>query len=217
MSIATLIEAESGAGKSTSLRNMRAADTLLIQAIPKPLPFKSDEWRVFDPSTKQGNIFVTDRANDILTLMEGTKRKIIILDDFQYVMANEFMRRSEERGYDKFTEIGRNAWNIMTKAAALPHTTRVYILTHTDTADNGRIKMKTIGRMLDEKITPEGMFTIVLRGIVRDGAYYFSTRNSGSDTVKTPMGLFAEELIDNDLNAVDRAICAYYGLGEATT
>lgn len=207
---------ESGSGKSASLRNFDPTKTLLIQAIPKPMPFKNAQWKLFDKDTKQGNIFVTDKATDILMLMQGTKKKVIVIDDFQYVMANEFMRRSDERGYDKFTEIGRNAWNILCMAGALPPDVRVYILTHTDTNDAGRIKVKTIGKMLDEKITVEGMFTVVVRCVVRDGEFLFTTRNNGSDTVKTPMGLFDSEVIDNDLAAVDKAICEYYDIKGAT-
>lgn len=212
MSIPILILGESGAGKSASLRNLEASSTLLVQSIAKPLPFKSGDWQPFDAETKRGNIFVTDKAADQLALMKGTKRKRIIIDDFQYVMANEFMRRSEERGYDKFTEIGRNAWNILTMASGLAPDVRVYILAHTDTSDTGRIKMKTIGRMLDEKITVEGMFTIVMRAVVRDNEHLFTTQNSGSDTVKTPMGMFKDELIDNDLAMVDKTICEYYDI-----
>jgi hypothetical protein len=205
---------ESGTGKSTSLENFNPAETLLLQALDKPLPFKSRDWKKYDPETKSGNIFVTDKSTDIVSYMQRTKRKVIVLDDFQYVMANEFMRRSDEKGYDKFTEIGRNAWNILVAAGGLASDVRVYILSHSDTSDNGRVKAKTIGRMLDEKITVEGMFTLVLRTVVRDDEHYFSTRNNGSDTVKTPKGMFAEELIPNDLGAVDAAICEYYGIGK---
>lgn len=219
MSIPILILGESGSGKSAALRNMTAASTLLIQAIPKPLPFKAPDNNLWTPFNKDknpgGNIFVTDNAINIMALMQGTKRKVIVIDDFQYVMANEFMRRSEERGYDKFTEIGRNAWNILTMAAALPADVRIYVLGHSDTSDSGRVKMKTIGKMLDDKITVEGMFTIVMRTIVRDVDHFFSTRNSGQDTVKTPMGMFDGELIDNDLQKVDDAICAYYNIAPA--
>lgn len=211
MSIPILILGESGSGKSASLRNMNPEETLLVQSIDKPLPFKSEGWRKWTQDTK-GNIFVTDKASEIQALCMGTKRRIIVIDDFQYVMANEFMRRSEERGYDKFTEIGRNAWNILTMASSLPAGVRVYILSHTDTSESGRVKIKTIGRMLDEKITVEGMFTIVMRALVRDDDYLFSTRNNGHDTVKTPMGMFKESLIDNDLAAVDAAVRDYYNI-----
>lgn len=215
MSTPVLILGESGSGKSAALRNLDPAKTLLIQALHKPLPFKNTDWKVFDPETKRGNIFVTDKATDILHLMNGTKRKVIVIDDFQYVMANEFMRRSDERGYDKFTEIGRNAWNILMAAGALAPDVRVYLLTHTDTNDMGRVKVKTIGKMLDEKITVEGMFTMVLRAVVRDKEHLFATENNGMDTVKAPMGMFDDEVIPNDLKLVDDAIVAYYEIKDA--
>lgn len=215
MSIVTMVLGESGTGKSTSLRNMLPADTLLIQAVKKPLPFRSTEWKRFDKDVcKQGNIFQTDNAGQIIALMKKTKRKVIVLDDFQYVMANEFMRRTNETGFNKFTEIGKNAWDIINAATALPEDVRVYILSHIETSESGHTKIKTIGKMLDEKIALEGMVTIVLRTLLRDGQYFFATRNNGSDTTKTPMGLFDAESISNDLHAVDRAIKSYYELTE---
>lgn len=215
MSIVTMVLGESGTGKTTSLRNMQPADTLLIQAVKKPLPFKSAAWKRFDKDTcKDGNIFQTDHAGQIINLMQKTKRKVIVLDDFQYVMANEFMRRTNETGFNKFTEIGKNAWDIINAAAALPDDVRVYILSHIETSDTGHTKIKTIGKMLDEKIALEGMVTIVLRTAIRDGQYLFATRNNGSDTTKTPMGLFETETIENDLHAVDQAIQEYYELTE---
>jgi len=212
MSTVTMVLGESGTGKSASLRNLKPADTLLIQAVNKPLPFKSKDWKVFDRTKNpRGNIFQTDNAEHIVQILQTTRRNIIVIDDFQYIMANEYMRRATETGFAKFTDIGRNAWNLLTTAARLPADKRIYILSHTSTDEAGRTKAKTIGRLIDEKITLEGMVTIVLRTVVRDGGYYFATRNNGSDTTKTPMGLFADELIANDLNAVDNAIVDYYG------
>lgn len=210
MSTNILILGESGAGKSASLRNLDPTNTLLIQALRKPLPFKNG-WQERTDATPNGNIFVTDRSTDIALLMQGTKRKIIVIDDFQYILANEFMRRSDERGYDKFTEIGRHAWDILCMSSSLPSDVRVYVLGHTDIDDaTGRIRTKTIGKMLNEKITVEGMFTIVLRAVARDGEYLFSTKTNGMDPVKAPIGMFDSDLIQNDLAAVDAAICAYY-------
>lgn len=119
MSIATLIIGESGTGKTSSLRNFNAADTLLIQPVKKPIPFKSAGWAYINSDNVAGNILVTDDSNRIIAAMKKTRRKVIILDDFQYVLANEYMRRSEERGYDKFTDIGRHAWDILSAASAL--------------------------------------------------------------------------------------------------
>lgn len=213
MSVATLILGESGTGKSASLRNLDQDNTLLIQSIRKPLPFRSKGWGYrHKESNPNGNMFVADDASVIAEVMRRTNRKVIIVDDFQYIMANEFMRRTDEKGYDKFTQIGHQAWTLFNVASQLPADVRVYLLSHTDTDDNGRIKLKTIGRMIDEKITAEGMFTIVLRTAIEGGQYYFRTRNNGHDTVKSPMGMFEAEMIPNDLAAVDEAICAYYDL-----
>lgn len=203
MATVTLILGKSGSGKSTSLRNLPPAHTALIQVIKKPLPFQgAKDWKAY----------VTDSHANIIGACRKTERKVIVIDDFQYMLANEFMRRSEEKGFDKFSDIGRHTWDVFDALLKLPDDVRVYILSHTEETDAGQIKMKTIGKMLDDKITLEGMVTIVLRAVVQDRNHYFSTRNNGSDTTKAPMGMFAEELIDNDLAAVDAAICDYYGI-----
>lgn len=212
MSIATLVLGESGTGKTTSLRNLDPTKTLLIQAIRKPLPFRSTGWKVRQTIKSEGNVFQTDEAAMIEKLLRVSPHDIVVIDDFQYVMANEFMRRNGEKGYDKFNDIGRNAWNILMAAGSLQEHRRVYILSHTQSNDQGHTSIKTIGRMLDDKITIEGMVTIVLRTQCTDGAYRFATQNSGSDTTKSPMGMFPEQLIDNDLAAVDQAICHFYDL-----
>lgn len=210
MSIAAFILGESGTGKSTSMRSMNPSETLLIQAIKKPLPFRSSGWKYL--SKEGGNILVCDQSAQIIAAMHKTQRPIIVIDDFQYILANEFMRRTDERGFDKFTDIGKHAWDILCAASSLSDHVRVYILSHTETSESGRVKAKTIGRMLDEKITIEGMFSIVMRTSVINGQYLFSTKNNGSDTVKTPLGLFDADHIDNDLAAVDAAIVDYYQL-----
>lgn len=207
MSIATMVLGESGTGKSTSMRNLAPSETLLIQTVKKPLPFRSNEWK---PVADGGNVLVTDDCQRIMSAMQKTRRKVVVIDDYQYMIANEFMRRTSERGYDKFTEMALHAWQVAKLASELPDDVRVYILSHTDTKDDGTVKAKTIGKLLDEKITLEGLFSIVLRTGKNDGGYYFRTKNSGSDTVKTPLGLFDAETIDNDLKAVDSAICEYY-------
>lgn len=218
MSIATLILGESGTGKTTSLRNLDPAHTLLIQAIPKPLPFRKGDWKVLDKSG--GNILVSDQSAFIVNAMKKTTRDVIVIDDFQYTMANEFMRRVTDKetgnaAFAKYNEIARSAWDILNAASSLPYNKRVYILSHTQTDESGRIKIKTIGKLLDEKITIEGLVSIVLRTSVINGNYLFSTKNSGHDTTKSPIGLFDEEHIENDLSAVDAAIYNYYQLAQA--
>lgn len=217
MSIATLILGESGTGKSTSMRNLDPAQTLLIQSIRKPLPFRSSDWKQVKDG---GNILVSDKADAIIAAMKKTSRSVIVVDDFQYTMANEFMRRvtDQETGnsaFQKYNEIASAAWNIFMAASSLADHKRVYFLSHSQTDEGGHSKIKTIGKLLDEKIVLEGLVTIVLNTIVQNGNYLFATRNNGSNTTKSPLGLFDDELIDNDLALVDAAIFSYYGLQEA--
>ena len=218
MSIATMILGQSGTGKSASMRNLDPEHTLLIQAVKKPLPFRAAGWGWFDKEKNpHGNTFVTDQGPQIIKLMKGTKREVVVLDDFQYILANEFMRRvlDKETGnaaFAKYNEIARTAWDILMAASQLADSKRVYILAHTQEDDAGHVKAKTIGKLLDEKITMEGVLTIVLRTAVINGQYIFTTRNNGLDTVKTPMGMFDDEHIPNDLAQVDEAVFSYYGL-----
>ena len=212
MSHTTMILGQSGTGKSTSLRNLDPAKCLLIQPLKKPLPVRSGDWKPITKEDKTGSVFVTDSSAVICKAIAATDREIIIIDDFQYVMANEFMRRTDEKGFDKFTEIGRHAHDVLMAAINAPDHKRVYILSHTQESDNGRTSIKTIGRMLDEKITLEGMVTICLQTAVINDTYVFTTRNNGNNTVKAPMGMFDDDHIPNDLAAVDAAICAYYGI-----
>lgn len=203
MGIPVLILGESGSGKSASLRNFKPGDIGLINVNGKPLPFKND--------LKSVN---TDNYAKVEKVLKESKVKTIVIDDSQYLMANEFMRTAKITGYQKFTDIGLNFWNLVKTVSALPDDKIVYFLHHIETTDTGRQKIKTIGKLLDEKITLEGMFTIVLKTSVHDGQYRFSTQNNGFDTVKTPIGMFESEEIDNDLKAVDEAIRNYYKIGE---
>jgi hypothetical protein len=219
VSITTMILGESGTGKSTSMRNLNPADVLLIQAVAKPLPFKATGWK---PATKEnpaGSIVVSDNSQTIIKMMQRTVKPIIILDDFQYTMSNEFMRRVNEKtsgsgAFDKFNEIAHSAWSILTESTKLDQHKRVYVICHTTTDDHGKTKAKTIGKLLDDKITIEGIVTIVLRTGVTNGSYYFRTRNDGADTTKTPLGMFDDEQIPNDLAAVDQSICDYYEINQ---
>lgn len=215
MSIATLILGNSGTGKSTSLRNLDPAKTLLIQCIKKPLPFRAEGWKVRLTDKSEGNILQTSDPVKIERIMRNSTREIIVIDDYQSVMVNELMNRSSEKGYDKFTDIGKNAWNIFNAAGDLAEHRRVYILAHTQTDDFGQVRMKTVGKLVDQHIVPEGFFTIVLRTEVINGNYKFSTQTNGQDCCKSPIGMFPELHEENDLMAVDNAIVDFYQLNNA--
>ena len=199
-----MILGQSGTGKSYSMKNFNEDEICLISVQKSLLPFR----KKFDEMT------VTDSYTEIIKTMKKTTKKVIVIDDTQYLMCNEFMRRANDKGYDKFTEIAQNFWNLVVKEINdLADDVLVYLLCHTATDDNGVEKMKTIGRMIDEKITPEGLFTIVLKTAVSDGQYYFITQNNGKDTVKSPEGMFNTYAINNDLKYVDEKIRNYYELG----
>ena len=198
-----MILGESGSGKSTSLRNFDPAKVSIINVAGKPLPFRSNGFKTVK----------TDNYPTITGLLKKTASKVIVIDDSQFLLVNEFMRGVNEKGYDKFNQLASNFWNLIQFVINdLPEDKIVYFLHHVARDDMGREKAKTIGKMLDEKVTVEGMFTIVLKAVSHDGGYFFTTKTNGSDTVKTPLGMFETEEIDNDLKLVDDTIRSYYGL-----
>lgn len=210
MGTVVFILGRSGTGKSYSMREFDPEKIGVINVQGKILPFRN------------GANFLTADTDDATKVIQALdvmakSRKTIVIDDFQYLMANEFMRRSTERGYDKFTEIARHAWDVVDKVRDLPNDVIVYIMCHTDTDNEGVERLKTIGRMLDEKIVLEGMSTIVLKTNVSDGQYTFLTQNNGKDTVKSPAGMFPAYAIENNLKYVDEKIRNYYGIGEHLT
>lgn len=193
------------------MRNLDPAKTLLIQAVRKSLPWKTTPesgWVRWDEEKKKGNIFVSDNADTIIALMKGTKKKIIVIDDYQYILSNELLRRWKDRGFDKFSEVGYNGLNLFHVAMSLPDDVHVYFMAHTMIDEDGTVKVKTPGKLMST-YTVEGLFSLVLRAINRDGNYYFATVNSGSDTVKAPQGMFKEELIPNDLMLVEQAVVEF--------
>ena len=204
MGIPVLILGESGSGKTYSIKNMDP-EKIGVFLVEKPrLPFRKQF------KTVQGaNYFV------ILKALAEPKLKRYVIDDSQYLLVNEFFDRANETGYQKFTDMALNFRNLIHFVIRkVPDDVIVYFLHHTDTDANGKIKAKTIGRMLDEKLTVEGLFDIVLRTAVTPEGHVFLTQSTGSDTVKTPEEMFPENQIPNDLAVVDKAIRTYYGMEE---
>jgi predicted ATP-dependent serine protease len=211
MSIATLILGDSGRGKSRSLLNLDPAKTFLVQCIAKPLPFKaaSKGWVIRNGKSK-GNILQTSDPETIMNFMRKSPYEVFVIDDFQQLLVNQLMARSSEKGYDKFTDLAKSVWNIFNLAGTLDGNKRVYIMTHTQTDEFGNVRMKTVGKMVDQTLVPEGFFTVVLRALIVNDQYIFSTKSNGLDCVKTPEGMFDQEHIENDLSIVDAAISTYF-------
>ncbi|MDU7925287.1 MAG: AAA family ATPase [Finegoldia magna] len=211
-----LILGQSGTGKSTSIRNMDSKDTFIIQVVNKPLPFKNfkKNYSLVDKDGK-GRRLVSDNYDRIISCLKYLNNdkdiKNIIIDDFQYVISNEFMTRAKEKGFDKFTEMAQHYYMIIDVASRLREDLNVIFLSHNEQKEDGTSKVKTIGKLLDEKITIEGLFTIVLNTVIQDNKYYFQTQNNGFNTTKSPLGMFDEQLIENDLKLVTEKINEYYG------
>lgn len=205
-----LIMGESGTGKSTSLRNMNPDSVAIVNPVGKPLPFRgAKKFTTLDGVTESLKIckFMKEQAK--------AGKKIIVVDDFQYILSVPYMNRIKESGWDKWNDFGSNYYEIIEVCKELPEDVIVYYLTHTETLENGITTIKLIGKMLREKITIEGLFTIVLRTSVSEGKYYFLTQNSGKDTVKSPLGMFPDYAVDNDLQYVDDKIRNYYEFDES--
>ena len=202
MAIGVLILGESGSGKSFSMRNF-TPEELKVISVEKPiLPFK--------------NHFEVTRTNDVKQIIEelkATDKKRVVVDDFQYILGLAAMRRSLEKGWDKFSEMQYDYFQILDALKELPDDMIVYFMSHTETDENGVTKIKTIGKALDKYITIEGLFMIVLGTKVADGNYYFITQSNGKDTLKTPAGMFPTYAVDNDLKYVDEKIRNYYEIG----
>jgi len=204
-----LIMGESGTGKSTSLRNCDPAKTAVVNPVGKALPFKgSGKFTMLNSVTDSRSItkFMKEQA--------AAGKKLIVVDDVQYILAVPYMNRIKESGWDKYNDFGANYFDIIEVCKEIPEDVVVAYMTHLETLDNGLTTVKLIGKLLREKITIEGLFTVVLRTSVSEGKYYFLTQNSGKDTVKSPLGMFPTYAIDNDLNYVANKIRNYYEVGD---
>ena len=201
MGVAVLILGASGSGKSTSLRNFKRGEVCVLNVAGKPLPFR-------------GNLDVVNNATyeSIWATLKDGEYKSYVVDDSQYLLAFEMFDRAKETGYGKFTDIALRFRNMISYVARnTSPDTIVYFLHHTEETDSGKIKAKTVGKMLDNQLTVEGLFSTVLLATTDGMNYKFVTQSDGTTTAKSPMGMFEKE-IDNDLKFVDDTIREYWGL-----
>ena len=207
MGLPVLIIGKSGSGKSTALRNcVNDSNWNLVNVLGKPLPFKGKVPQV-----------VTDDYEQVKRCLTSSMAKSLVVDDAGYLITNYFMRNHSSKGqgnaiFSMYNTLADNFWKLVEYIKHLPEDKIVYIIMHEDTDDFGNVKPKTIGKLLDEKICLEGMFTIVLRCIQENGKHLFVTQADGGAVSKSPMGMFEELEINNDLLYVDNKIREYYGL-----
>lgn len=221
MSEIIAIVGQTGTGKSTSIETLNPKETLIIGIISKPLPFKG--WKK-NYNEEAKNYLVSHEAEKIVKTLKYVDQsrpeiKQVIIDDFQYIMSTEFMNRAHEQGWQKFTDIGKHVWDVINTAKSLREDLKVIFLTHDEFILENyepKRKIKTIGKLLDDKVTLEGLFTVVLFTDVSKNKeanvldYRFITQNDGTTTCKSPKGMFEELTIPNDLSMVLSKINEYY-------
>lgn len=212
MSNLIVLLGESGTGKSTSMRNLDPESTYIINVLNKPLPFKGYK-KLYN--TERKNYIETDRYQKIVALLKAVNEKAehiktIIIDDFSFLMNNEFMRRCREKGFDKFTEMGASMFEIMEVCKDFRPDLYCFIMCHTEKDHAGIIKPKTVGKMTADYVGIAERVSIVLHSQVIDMQYKFLTQNDGLHVAKSPMGMFDNMYIDNDLAEIRSTIEQYY-------
>ena len=220
------IVGESGTGKSTSLRNLNPETTFIISTTGKPLPFRA--WKKkyipikIEGKNVSGNYYVSSKWDQILKILQIIDKmmphiKQVIIDDFQYVLSYEFVDRATEVGYTKFSELAQHAMEILRYSEKMREDCKMIFLTHSENVGdnvNPRYVIKTVGKLLSEKVTLEGLFTYIFFTKVNEGdsgrmEYKLITNNDGSCVAKTSLGMFEDLEIDNDLDEIIKVIDAY--------
>lgn len=224
----TLIYGKSGSGKSRSMKNLDPNEVLLVNVQNKMPPFRQKFPRTYVPSGNVAAVVdgkpitkgIVQEIEDVITktIRKYPNTKIVVIDDAGYLMTKTFMARHRlmkgNQQFDLYNEIGDDFWELFNFCSKLPSDINTYIMMHEETSDFGETKLKTIGRLLDQKVCLEGCVTICLRCMTDGKQHWFQTQNTGNDISKSPEEMFPADQIENDLKAVDGMIRAYYGYAE---
>lgn len=200
MGIPVMILGESGSGKSASMRNFKPGEIMVFNVANKPLPFRGGNKHDIVPNAGYRSMY---------SEIQDPKYKRYVIDDSQYLMCFEAFAKVKETGYQKYSDMAIHFYNLVKLSIAAPDDVIVYFLHHVDMLENGKVKAKTLGKMLDNQLTLEGLFSIVLLCQTDGSSHRFITQSDGMTTAKSPMGMF-DIAIDNDLKMVDEAIRNYY-------
>lgn len=209
-----LILGNTGTGKSTAIKTLNPETTFIVQCVNKELPFRGFKKKYLLNKNRLVSSSYKEIGKKLLEINDNENIKTVILDDITYLMTNEYMM-TEAKGFDKFNNIAENFYKLInyTKTKLREELTVIFI-GHEETDNAGRTQMKTVGKLLSEKICIEGMFSIVLNTFVNSEGYYFQTQNNGFNTTKSPQGMFEDLLIPNDLSYVIERIKLYYDGGD---
>lgn len=201
MGIPVFILGETGAGKSYSLKNFEPGEVRILNVANKLLPFR----KKLDVQNHVSYQVIAEEFKE-------AKYKRYVVDDSQYLMVFDLFNRANQSGYDKFTKMAL-AFEKMIEYVIMrmPEDVIVYFMHHTQTDEGGVARAKTVGKMLDTYLSLEGLVTIALYCTNTGGNHKFLTQSDGSNTAKSPEGMFEKE-ISNDLKLVDEAIRSYYEL-----
>lgn len=221
MAIGVMIIGESGTGKSTSIETLDPTQTFILQVVNKPLPFKGylKKYPLRSKEEPKGNRIITNDYNKIISAIKNIAKmkeiSSIVIDDITYLMTNQYMT-TDKKGFEKFTDIAEDFYNLLTTIENIEREDLViFLLGHQQEKETGKTSLKTVGKMIDDKICVEGMLSIVLNTTVNNNGYFFNTQNNGYNTSKSPKGMFEEKQIENDLEKVRKAIFEYYEIGES--
>ena len=207
-----LLMGASGSGKSTSLRNLPAEETAIINITNKPMPFRNkDNKKIVCLKDIEAKDY-DELYKKIIQAIKGTSKRIVVVDDSSYMMSFENFEKATNKGYDKFTTMAKNYYDLIKSAISCDGEKIVYIITHEEIDDvNQLYRPKTIGKMLSNQLVIEGLFSIVLRSVYKNGEYIFQTQNDGTSVCKSPIDMFEQKEMPNDLFEVDKLIREYYG------
>lgn len=199
MSQLTFVLGKTGTGKSTSLRNFKAKDGVgYITATGKQLPFKNDIPQ-----------YHAESYSKLMAAINQSEAPVVVIDDFNYYMTREEFAQAGNKGYEKFTQMAVNVVNVIDLITNKKSDQRFYILAHSENNDNNELRLKTTGKMVSDKFVPEGLANQVVETAVIDGEFVFKVKTDGTG-IKTPMGMFDTETVENDLKVLDEKIKAFY-------
>lgn len=198
MSKLVLVIAESGTGKSSSMRNLKKGEASVLLCSGKELPFRNDLATMVPKSYAEA-----------IHAIESATSPIVVVDDANYLMSFEEMNRVNESGYGKFTQMAANMFQVFKTIMDKDTDQIFYVMAHAESREDGMLRFKTTGKMLSEKIVLEGLSNIILTTQIEDGEFVFKTKTDGTG-VKTPYGMFPDDTMPNDLSIVDKKIREFY-------